>query len=280
LSNREASRTALATAYLRAAHQILDAQPRVLQDPVALCLLGKTASQRIRSTIERYQTPGAKALRSHIVLRSRFTEDRLCAAVRRGITQYILLGAGFDTFAFRQPQWANTLKIIEVDHPGTQTLKRSHLVDSKLEIPTNVSFANIDFEHESLLEGLLRQGISLKEPTFFSWLGVTMYLNETAIDATLLATAAFPPGSEIVTTFLEPPDSTSLAPSQLAERVSGIGEPFVSYFEPEEIETKLLNAGFTVVEFLSPEDANLRYYKGRPRDLPVPNKTGIVCALR
>jgi len=102
-----------------------------------------------------------------VVLRSRFTEDRLCAAVRRGITQYIILGAGFDTFAFRQPKWANSLKIIEVDHPGTQTLKRSHIADSKLEIPTNVSFANIDFENESLLEGLLRQGISIKRTNFF-----------------------------------------------------------------------------------------------------------------
>ena len=281
MSDREASRTALGTAYLRAAHQLLDAPPLILDDPVAMSLLGSGAPQRIFSAIERYQAPGAKALRSHVALRSRFTEDRLCAAVRRGVTQYIVLGAGFDTFALRQPEWAKALKIIEVDHPGTQTLKRSHLADAKLEIPTNVSLIHIDFEHESLLDGLLRQGISLQEPTFFSWLGVTMYLNETAIDTTLQSTAAFPPGSELVLTFMQSPDATSeQAVSQLAERVSGLGEPFVSHFEPEAIKTKLLNAGFAKVEFLGPEDASSRYYETRPMDLPVPRKTGIACAIR
>lgn len=281
MSDREASHTALATAYLRAAHQLLDAPPRILDDPVAVKLLGAAASQKIHDEIERYQSAPAKALRSHVVLRSRFAEDRLQAAQQRGITRYVILGAGFDTFALRQPAWAKSLKIFEVDHPGTQHLKRAHIAAAALEIPANLAFASIDFEHESLLDGLLRQGVSQDEPTFFSWLGVTMYLNEAAIDSALLSVAAFPAGSEIVLTFLQPPETTAeTASSKLAGRVAGAGEPFVSHFEPEAIAEKLIGAGFAKLEFLLPEDANTKYYKPRPTDLPAPRRTGIVCASR
>lgn len=281
MSDREASRTALATAYLRAAHQLLDAPPRILDDPIALKLLGNAAPQKIHDEIERYQSAPAQALRSHVVLRSRFAEDRLQAAQQRGVTQYVILGAGFDTFALRQPGWAKSLKIFEVDHPGTQNLKRAHLARAALDVPTNLAFTQIDFEHESLLDGLSRQGVSQNEPTFFSWLGVTMYLNEAAIDAALRSAAAFPSGSEIVLTFLQPPGSVAnAAPAQLAERVAGAGEPFVSYFEPEAMAAKLTAAGFTRLEFLSPEEANKRYYEGRPADLPTPRRTGIVSAIR
>ena len=271
----------MATAYLRAAHQLLDAEPRILDDPIAVRLLGETASQKIHGEIERYQSAAAKALRSHVVLRTRYTEDRLHSAIQRGITQYVILGAGFDTFALRQPAWARSLTILEVDHPGTQSLKRSHLVDAGLEMPANLAFVDIDFEHESLLDGLLRNHISLKEPAFFSWLGVTMYLNESAIDSALQSVVAFPSGSEIVLTFLQPPESTSDTPaSRLAERVAGSAEPFVSYFEPETFAAKLTAAGFTQLEFLLPEEANTRYFKLRPMDLPAPRRSGIVSAIR
>ena len=176
MSNREASRTALATAFMRAAHQILDAKPLVFEDAVAVQLLGKDASQRISEAAERYQTPGARALRSHIVLRSRYAEDQLQATAQRGISQYVILGAGFDTFVLRQPRWANDLKIVEVDHPETQSLKYLRIADASLSVPENVTFAGIDFEIESLDEGLRRNGISIAERTFFCWLGVTMYL--------------------------------------------------------------------------------------------------------
>jgi methyltransferase (TIGR00027 family) len=101
MSDRHASRTALGTAYLRAAHQLFDAPPRILEDPLAVVLLGPAAVQRINETAESYQTPERRALRAHVVLRSRFAEDRLAAAVRRGVTQYVILGAGFATFALR-----------------------------------------------------------------------------------------------------------------------------------------------------------------------------------
>ena len=283
MSDRKASRTALGTAYMRAVHQLFDAQPRILDDPFALSLLAPAAQQQISNPAYRYRTTETRALRSHIVLRSRFAEDRLAAAVRRGISQYIILGAGFDTFALRQPSWAQTLKIIEVDHPGTQAEKLSRLAASGISMPQNAHFANIDFEHESLRDGLLRYHVLLNEPAFFSWLGVTMYLNEDAIDAVLRSVASFPAGSEIVLTFaqLSEPElnSSNNSPSLLASLVASVGEPFLSFFEPDAIETKLRNSGFPKVEFLSSAEAETLYFRHRPNDLPVPARTGIVCAV-
>lgn len=284
MPDRYPSRTALATAYLRAAHQILEAQPRILEDPVALRLLGASAAERIRGCTDRYMAPEAMALRAHVVLRSRYAEDRLAEAVPRGITQYVILGAGFDTFALRQPAWAASLRILEVDHPGTQELKGSRLAAAGLGMPGNAAFAHVDFEHESLHAGLLRHGISLSEPTFFSWLGVTMYLSEAAIDAVLASIVLFPPGSEVVLTFLQPPqarsDETAATPANLAQRVADLGEPFVSRFEPQAMTEKLRGAGFGTVGLLAPEDAVARYFEPRPTDLPLPRKTEIAWAIR
>ena len=276
MSDHKASRTALGTAYLRAAHQLFETQPRILDDPVALPLLGPDASRRIKHTADDYRTPERLALRAHVVLRSRFAEDRLAAAVLRGITQYVILGAGFDTFALRQPPWAQALKILEVDHPGTQAMKRSHLAAAGLAMPQNADFANIDFEHESLLDGLLRYHASTDEPTFFSWLGVTMYLKEDAIDAVLRSVVAFPAGSEIVLTFARPPGDS---PSLLAQRTASYGEPWLSYFEPDVLEAKLRGIGFPKVEFLSPAEAKERYFRQHPGELPIPKQTNILCAM-
>ncbi len=274
MSEHKASRTALGTAYVRAAHQLFEAPPRIFDDPVALSLLGPVAVQRIKDTADDYRTPERLALRAHVVLRSRFAEDRLAAAVLRGITQYVILGAGFDTFALRQPPWAQALKILEVDHPGTQAMKRIRLAAAGLAMPENSAFADIDFEHESLLDGLRRYHVSTDEPTFFSWLGVTMYLKEDAINAVLRSVAMFPAGSEIVITFAPPPSDS---PSPFAHRAASLGEPWVSYFEPDALEAKLRGAGFSKVESLSSAEAEARYYQLCPGDLPVPRRTNILC---
>jgi methyltransferase (TIGR00027 family) len=270
------SRTAIGTAYLRAAHQLFETHPRILDDPVTLSLLGQVALQRIKDRADHYQTPARRALRAHVVLRSRFAEDRLAAAVLRGITQYVILGAGFDTFAFRQPPRAQPLNILEVDHPGTQDRKRSLLEAADIVMPQNAVFAGIDFEHESLIVGLLRHHAVMEEPTFFSWLGVTMYLKEDTIDAVLRSVATFPPGSEIVLTFA-PPIGDS--PSALAQQAESLGEPWVSYFEPDAFEAKLIGAGFSKVGFLSPSEAAARYFKQLPGELPVPKRTDILYAV-
>ena len=276
MSDYKASRTAIGTAYLRAAHQLLDAQPRILDDPVALSLLGPGALQLIKNKANDYRTPESLALRTHIVLRSRFAEDRLAAAVLCGVAQYVILGAGFDTFALRQPSWAQALKIYEVDHPKTQAVKRSHLASAGFAMPENAVFADIDFEQQSLYDGLLRHHISMDEPTFFSWLGVTMYLKEDAIDAVLRSVAMFPTGSEIVLTFVPPPGDS---PSPLARIVASLGEPWVSYFEPDTLEAKMRVAGFSKVAFLSSAEAEARYFRQRPGDLPVPKQTYILHAV-
>jgi methyltransferase (TIGR00027 family) len=276
MPDRNTSRTALGTAYMRAAHQLLDGPPRILEDPIALRLLGSSAAQRIKHFSEHYQTPELRGLRSHVVLRSRFAEDRLAAAVGRGVTQYVVLGAGFDTFALRQPSWAQALTILEIDHEGTQATKRDQLAAAGLTMPKNAGFATIDFEHESLRDGLTRHHVSADELTFFSWLGVTMYLDENAIDGVLKSVASFPAGSEIVLTFALPPGHS---PSPFDLRSASVGEPWVSYFEPEAIEAKLLSAGFSTVEFLSPKIAEARYFQQRPPDLPVPRRRNIVCAI-
>jgi methyltransferase (TIGR00027 family) len=274
MSQKTASRTALATAHMRAAHQLLDPPPRILEDPVAVAALGPGAEQRIRELAARSQAPEGRALRAHMVLRSRFAEDRLAAAVGRGVTQYVILGAGFDTFAVRQPGWAQQLRILEVDHAGTQNLKRAHLAAAGLVLPPNAGFATIDFERESLRDGLLRQGISPSQRTFFSWLGVTMYLPTAAIDAVLRSVAEFPEGSEIVLTFAAASDT----PRPIAERAAHIGEPWLSFFEPAEMRDKLRGAGFTTVEFLTPAVAQERYFRGS--SLPTPQRTTIVAAVR
>jgi methyltransferase (TIGR00027 family) len=274
MSQKTASRTALATAHMRAAHQLLDPPPRILEDPAAIAVLGPGAEERIRELADRSQTPEGQALRAHMVLRSRFAEDRLAAAVVRGVTQYVILGAGFDTFVVRQPPWAERLRILEVDHAGTQDLKRAHLAAAGLVVPPNAGFATIDFERESLRDGLLRHGISLTARTFFSWLGVTMYLPQDAIDAVLRSVAEFPEGSEIVLTFA----SASDTPRAVAERAAHVGEPWLSFFEPTEMREKLRMAGFTTVELLTPAAAQERYFHGS--SLPTPQRTTIVAAIR
>jgi methyltransferase (TIGR00027 family) len=276
MPDRNASRTALGTAYMRAAHQLLDSPPRILEDPIAVTLLGPAAARRIHDSAESYQSPERRALRAHVVLRSRFAEDRLASALSRGVTQYILLGAGLDTFALRQPPWAQALRILEIDHGATQAAKRARLAAAGLALPKNADFAAIDLERESLLDGLLRYRVSLNEPTFFSWLGVTMYLEVDAIDAVLRSVAAFPPGSEIVLTFATPPGDS---PSPFDRRAASLGEPWESYFEPDELEAKLRGAGFSEVEFLLPEKAEAMYFRRRPRDLPRPTRTDIVSAV-
>jgi methyltransferase (TIGR00027 family) len=278
VQDRTASRTALATAYLRAAHQLLDAEPLILKDPVALVLLGPDAEKRIKESVERYSSPQAKALRAHVVLRSRYAEDRLESSMQRGIRRYILVGAGFDTFAIRRPAWATHLRIVEVDHPDTQRLKRGKLSQAGIPVPGNVVFAGVDFENESLDGGLIRNGIRNDEPTFFSWLGVTMYLTEPAIDATLKCMASYPAGSEAVITFRQPPSVQSSASSQLADRVSEAGEPFVSHFTPEKFRGKLIEAGFVKVEFLTPA-RSARYFHGKENSLPNPERIAIASAM-
>jgi methyltransferase (TIGR00027 family) len=256
---------------MRAIHRLLDAHPLVFDDAVSLILLGENTAKEIEKNHEYHRTLEARAMRTSIVLRSRFTEDRLAEAVERGATQYIIFGAGFETFAFRQPSWARKLKIFEVDQPATQAQKRSWLKDVGIDVPANLFFADIDFERESLRDGLIRQGVSFQEVSFISWLGVAVYLHQEAIDAVLRTVSEFSEGSEIVFTFFQPlhllSDIEKKIHSSLSKVVEQAGEPFISYFTHAEIEKKLKDFGFKSVDFLSEEEAEKRYLDNRPRDL-------------
>ena len=265
----------MAAANSRAAHQVLDAQPRVLDDPYAVPMIGSAGLQKILNEPNRFRTPEALAFRAHVLLRSRFAEDRLESAVLSGVKQYVNLGAGFDTFALRQPAWAGKLKILEVDQPATQAMKRAHLSEANLEMPENVAFGSMDFERESVRKDILRHHVSTDEPIFFSWLGVTMYLDEQEIVAVLRSIAEFPKGSEIVLTFVRPGDSLSYG----ARRAAESGEPWRSAFTPDSIEAQLRAAGFSKIEHLSHEEAQARYFSQRPADLRAPRLTNMLSAM-
>ena len=259
---------------LRAAHLIIDGEPAVLNDTVAARLLGGDIVAQIRAHADELRTPASSGLRSHVVLRSRFAEDALMEAVEEGVEQYVLLGAGLDTFAYRQPSWAHRLAVIEVDHPGTQAAKRAALAAAGIGIPPNVRFADIDFERETLADGLARCGVDTAKPTFFSWLGVTMYLTRDAIEATLRTVLSFPKGSGIVLTYAH----AASAASQLSQGSASGGEPWVSYFTPEEVEAMLRSLGFSDVGSLSREEAERRYYANRTDGFTAPPRVSIVGA--
>ena len=272
------SRTAQMVAALRAAHQLLDAEPHILEDPVILTLLGDDRVREIRETAERFADPLIRGLRTHVVVRSRVAEDHLAAAAARGVRQYVILGAGFDTFAYRQPAWAQALRIVEVDQPATQRTKRERLEAMRIAIPSNVLFAAVDFETESLEGALARHDVRVDEPAFFSWLGVTMYLREPAIDEVLRTIARFAAGSEIVFTFAQPVDAGDRR-GELADRAAQAGEPWLSYFEPHQLHAKLRNFGYSSIEFVTPGDVS-QLFAGRTDDLPAPRRTSIVSARR
>jgi methyltransferase (TIGR00027 family) len=186
----------------------------------------------------------------------------------------VLLGAGLDTFAYRQPEWAHGLRVVEVDHPGTQGAKRRALAAAGIEIPPNVRFADIDFERETLAQGLARCGVHTAKPTFFSWLGVTMYLTREAIEATLRTVLSFPKRSGIVFTYAH----TDSMNSRMATGSASAGEPWVSYFTPDELGAMLQGLGFSDVTFLAREEAERRYYANRTDGFAAPPRVSIVAA--
>jgi methyltransferase (TIGR00027 family) len=275
---RAASGTARVVAVLRAAHLVLDDEPPVLNDTVVARLLGGDVEAHLRARADEFQTPILRGLRSHVVLRSRFAEDALMDAVADGAEQYVLLGAGGDTFAYRQPPWARRLAIVEVDHPASQAAKCAALAAAGIEVPPNVRFADVDFERETLAHGLARCGVDTAKRTFFSWLGVTMYLTRDAIEATLRTVLSFPKRSEIVFTFAQPNPDTTSAGAKLAESAASVGEPWISYFTPEEVEAMLRSLGFSDARFLSHEEAERRYYANRTDGFEVPRRVSIVTA--
>ena len=243
------SRTARGAAAYRALHQTLDGAA-IFSDPYALTIL----NEETRDSLDAIAAdPSQRQMRLFIVARSRFSEDALAASVARGVRQVVVLGAGLDTFSLRNPFASAGVRVFEVDHPATQAWKRDRLQQAGLSEPVSLTFAPIDFERQSLADGLAKAGFRSDRPTFFQWLGVTPYLTREAIFGTLDFIASIPQ-SAVVFDYTEPLESHAPARrarlTAIAERAAARGEPWLSFFEPAELSALLHKMGFVEIEDL------------------------------
>jgi methyltransferase (TIGR00027 family) len=255
----------------RAAHQLLD-RPSVFDDPLAVAIAG-AASEILADA-----SGSSDTLRAFVAVRSRYAEDELAKAVGSGVRQYVVLGAGLDTFVFRNPHAGRGLRVFEVDHPSTQNWKLEQVKAAGIHIPPEATFVPLDFEKEPLTEVLEAAGLSSQEPVFFSWLGVVPYLTDQAFMATLEFIAARPPASGVVFDYgvarsaLTP--SEQIALDSLARRVAAAGEPFRLFFEPHDLAIRLREVGFRHVEDLGSPEINARYFADRADGLRLRGPSG------
>ncbi len=260
------SRTAERVAMRRAAHQLLD-RPVVHEDPLALRILAPRVAEALRADPGRREGgPFSVSLRAFLVARSRLAEDVLAEAFARGVRQYVVLGAGLDTFAYRNPH--EGLRVFEVDFPATQAWKRQRLADVQIEVPPSVTYVAIDFATEKLIDALESAGLATGEPTFFSWLGVTPYLTSETVLETLEDVAPLAAGGGgIVFDYMVDPALLSLRERiglrMLGARVAAAGEPFLGFFRPHDLVERMHAMGFSEVEDLTPADINARLFSGR-----------------
>jgi methyltransferase (TIGR00027 family) len=272
------SRTALRVALRRSAHQLFD-NPKILDDPLAVPIVGEHIAE-IRNHPKIFESRIGKSIRAFMVVRSRYAEDQLAAAVASGIRQYVVLGAGLDTSAYRAPTANSQLAVFEVDHPATQGWKRQRLSAANIAIPPNLQYVSVDFEKQRLPEELARAGFRTSEPAFVSWLGVVPYLTREAAAATFGYLGKLPPGSGVVfdygvarsaLTFFE-----RMALDAIARRVEKAGEPFKLLFEPQELNDFISALGFHRIEQLNATELNARYFANRADGLRVAGGVGRV----
>jgi methyltransferase (TIGR00027 family) len=279
MQEAQPSRTAMRVALRRAAHQLFD-RPLVFDDPLALAIIGSTAAAALRNDPDAEHGRFARSLRAFMAVRSRIAEDALARAVCRGATQYVVLGAGLDTFAYRNPYPA--LRVFEVDYPATQEWKRRMLGEASIAIPSSLTFAPVDFERQTLAGGLALAGFDAHAPSFFSWLGVTMYLSDEAIASTLALVASTPDGGGLAFDYAVPRSSLGfmerLAFDAVARRVEAAGEPFRTFFDPAELRARLAQLGFTAIEDLGGDELNARYFSSRVDGLRVGGRLAHVMA--
>ncbi len=263
------SHTAQRVAIRRAAHQLHD-HPKVLDDPLALRIIGAEAARELQSNPKEHHA-FARAFRAFMAARSRFAEDQLGHAVANGVSQYVILGAGLDTFAYRNPHPA--LRVFEVDHPDTQAWKREQLQHADIPIPPSLTFVPIDFERQTLEQALDDAGLDRGKPAFFSWLGVVPYLTREACMSTVSLIANMPAGSGIVFDFAIDPALLNAGQREaldaLSKRVAAAGEPFQLFFNPAKLQDDLASLGFHRTELLQGAQINERYFKNRTDGLLV-----------
>ncbi|MFD1986640.1 SAM-dependent methyltransferase [Mesorhizobium newzealandense] len=270
------SQTALRVARLRALHQI-SPQAALFRDPYAIAILGEggPADQQLAQ-----EDTHGRRMRLFVAARARFAEDWLAAAVRRGVRQLVVLGAGLDTFSLRNPY--PDLAVFEVDHPATQAWKRRCIADAGLAEPPATTFVPVNFERQRLAEELASAGLKSTEPSFFMWLGVVPYLTKDAIHSTLSYIAGTP-GSEVVFDYSEPSEHRDAAGQAAlafyAARVAALGEPWISFFVPGELAKSLRHLGFDEIEDLESGDIAARL-SGAPKGTTTNSGGHIIRARR
>jgi methyltransferase (TIGR00027 family) len=254
---REPSRTAFAAAGHRAAHQLLE-NGRIFADPLAVAILGRPSAEIIEAARAR---PANGGMRAFIAARSAFAEARLARAVEAGVDQLVVLGAGLDTFAYRNP-FGDRLTVFEVDHPATQAWKRERLAAIGA-APDRAVFAAVDFERDDPMERLVAAGFDAARPAFFTWLGVVPYLTREAVFATLAMIGALPGGAAVVFDYSDPPETMTAELRAVREaraaRVAALGEPFLSSFDPPDLHAALRGFGLTQIEDLGPAEIMARF---------------------
>jgi len=265
----------------RAAHQLLDTPP-VFADPLALAVVGSEAETELRTGSE-WHGASSTGLRAFIAARSRLAEDTLADAITRGVGQYVLLGAGLDTFAYRSGAKYPGLKVFEIDHPATQAWKRERLAEVHIAVPKNVTYVPVDFETDTLVDGLKRAGFDFSGPAVFAWLGVTPYLSPaTVMDMLHTVAHTMQRGSEIVFDYTQPLSNMTQDEranfSAMAERVASLGEPFRSSFEPGAFARDVAAAGFSAVEDFDVEMLNARYFADREDGLKLRGRAHLMRA--
>ena len=277
------SRTAAGVAFRRAAHQVLD-RPPVFSDPLARQVLSPEGQALLDSDPWRgNRGPGLSRLRAFLAVRSRIAEDRLAAAVANGVRQYLVLGAGLDTFACRNP--FPGLRVFEVDHPRTQSWKLDRLRAAGLVASPGTTYVPVDFETQSLAHELTAHEFDPSRPTAISWLGVVPYLEEPTVWATLGWTASVVGDSGHVTfDYGSAPRwwqfAQRAAARRLAARVAAAGEPFRTRLRAAYVRARLASMGFTVIEDLGSPELNRRYFAGRADGLKVGGGGHVVTASR
>ena len=270
MQHGQASVTALGAAGHRAAHQVLE-RGFVFADPLALPILGSDAESAIALAKER---PERRGLRLFIAMRSRFAEDSARHAIDKGVRQILVLGAGLDTFAYRLERTPE-LRIFELDHPATQAEKRRRLNEAQIAEPAHVSYVAHDFESGSMTVALKAAGLDPDRGAFVLWLGVTPYLTEEAVFATLGELARWPGGTEVVFDYTNPPEAVDEPNArnfhrEMAERVAASGEPFRCYLDSAALHARARGLGFSDIEDLDRAALVARYLP----DLPVPPRPG------
>jgi methyltransferase (TIGR00027 family) len=257
-SHEGPSQTALTAAAARAAHLIVDNDPPIFADSLAAALLGEAAEHLIgfhRAHGGHVVLAGARA---QVTCRSRYTEDCLARSIRGGVRQYVILGAGLDSFAYRCEE-AGQVAVFEIDHPATQQWKRQQLAASQIVIPGNVTFVPVDFETDSLADCLIQREFDPCRPALVSWLGVTMYLSREAIGQTMAVIGGFAPGTELIADYVLPAGLRDAPGDAYAEAIMPVsaerGEPWLSLLAPAEMSALLENHRFGQVEHVCLRDA-------------------------